>query len=109
MIIHLEPLNTSRKIDIALKMSWNYYKDLRVYGECALCNVEFVYYIITSWRFPGYLKLFSLFTRTWSILPGNKIFALKADPLNLESQNQAKNIPVVPPSSPIKVWGRSDK
>ena len=26
------------------------------------------------------------------------------DPLNLESQNQAKNIPVVLPSSPIKIY-----
>ena len=33
----------------------------------------------------------------------NKIFAIKFNPLNLESQNQAKNIPVVLPSSPIKI------
>ena len=26
------------------------------------------------------------FTRTWTILPGNKIFAIKVDTLNLESQ-----------------------
>ena len=30
---------------------------------------------------------------------------MKVDPLNLESQNQAKNIPVSLPRSPIKIWG----
>ena len=34
-------------------------------------------------------------------LPGIKIFDFKVDPLNLKSQ--AKNIPVVIPSSPIKI------
>ena len=34
-------------------------------------------------------------------------FAIKVFPLNLESQNQAKNIPVDLPSSPIKIWGKS--
>ena len=29
------------------------------------------------------------------------------DQLNLESQNQAKNISVGLPSSPIKIWGKS--
>jgi len=33
----------------------------------------------------------------------NQIFDLKVDPHNLESQNQAQNIPAVHPSSPIKV------
>ena len=33
-------------------------------------------------------------------LPGNKIFPIKVDPLNLESQIQSKNIPVGLPSSP---------
>ena len=42
-----------------------------------------------------------MFNRTWTILPGNKIFAIKVDPLNLESQKQAKNIPVSLPSSQI--------
>jgi len=28
------------------------------------------------------------------------------DLLNLESQNQAKNIPMVLPSSQIKIWGK---
>ena len=32
---------------------------------------------------------------------------MNVDPLNLESQNQAKNIPVGLPSSPIKIWGKS--
>ena len=36
-------------------------------------------------------------------------FSLYVDPLNLESQNQAENIPLLLPSSPIKVWGRSVK
>ena len=31
-----------------------------------------------------------------------KIFAIKVDPLNLEPLNQAKNIPVSFPSSPIR-------
>ena len=34
---------------------------------------------------------------------------MKVDPLNLETQNQAKNIPVVLPSSPIKIWDKSAK
>jgi len=37
------------------------------------------------------------FTRTWTIFPGNKIFVIKVDPLNLEFQNQAKNIPIAAP------------
>ena len=36
-------------------------------------------------------------------LLGNTIFATKVNLLNLESLNQAKNIPVVLPSSPIKI------
>ena len=32
-----------------------------------------------------------------------RFFPIKVDPLNLESQNQAKNICVVLPSSPINV------
>ena len=47
------------------------------------------------------------FTRTWTILPGNKIFAIKVDLLNLESQHHAKNIHVGLLSSPIKIWGKS--
>ena len=35
------------------------------------------------------------------------MFALKVDPLNLESQNKAKNIPVILSSLPIKIWGKS--
>ena len=31
-------------------------------------------------------------------------FFYKKDPLNLESQNQAQNIPVGLPSSQIKIW-----
>ena len=49
------------------------------------------------------------FTRTWTILLGNLIFVIKVDSLNLESQNQAKNISVDLPSSPIKIWGKSVK
>ena len=49
------------------------------------------------------------FTRTWTILPGKWIFASKVDPLNLESQNQAKNSLVGLPSSTIKIWGKSVK
>ena len=47
------------------------------------------------------------FTRIWTILPGNYIFFIQVDPLNLESQSQAENIPVGLPSSPIKNWGKS--
>ena len=32
---------------------------------------------------------------TWMFLPGNKIFAIKVDLLNLESQNQAETFPWV--------------
>ena len=35
-----------------------------------------------------------------------KNFVVKVDPLNLESQNQANNITVGLPSSPIKIWGK---
>ena len=31
------------------------------------------------------------------------------DSLNIKSQNQAENIPVVLPCSPIKIWGKSVK
>ena len=34
------------------------------------------------------------------------MFAIKVDPLNLEAQNQAKNIPMVFPD-PKKLWGKS--
>ena len=35
-------------------------------------------------------------------------FLFKSQPiLNLKSQNQTKNIPVVLPSYPIKIWGKS--
>ena len=37
------------------------------------------------------------------------MFVIKVDPLNLESQNQVKNISVGLPSSPIKICGESDK
>ena len=47
------------------------------------------------------------FTHIWPILPGNYIFFIQVDPLNLESQSQAENIPVGLPSSPIKNWGKS--
>ena len=32
---------------------------------------------------------------------------VKVDPLNIESQNQVKNIPVVHPTSPMKIRGKS--
>ena len=47
------------------------------------------------------------FHRAYTILPGNTIFAIKVDPLHLESQNQAKKISVGLPSSLIKNWGKS--
>ena len=34
---------------------------------------------------------------------GKQNFAIKVDPLNLDSQNQTKNIPVVLPSSSMKI------
>ena len=46
------------------------------------------------------------FTSTWTVLPGNKIFAIKVDPLKLESQNQAKNIHRVPQSNFEANWSR---
>ena len=52
-------------------------------------------------------KLLPPFTCTWTILPGNWIFATQVSLLNLESQNQAKSIPVGLPSSPTKIWGKS--
>ena len=52
-------------------------------------------YSLGTQRFP--------FMVTPGVLPGNLIFAIKIEPPNLESQNQAKNIPVVIPSSPIKI------
>ena len=39
-------------------------------------------------------KFLPPFTRTWTILPGNWFFPISVNPLNLESQNQATNIPV---------------
>ena len=40
------------------------------------------------------------FTRTLAVFSRKKIFAIKVDPLNLESQNQAKNIPIAAPRFP---------
>ena len=37
------------------------------------------------------------------------MFAIKVEPLNLESQNQSEKIPVALPSSQIKIWGKSAK
>jgi len=42
-----------------------------------------------------------------AVYPHLNDFSVKVDTLNLESQNQAKNIPVGLPSSPIKIWGKS--
>ena len=41
-----------------------------------------------------------------AVYPHLNDFSVKVDTLNLESQNQAKNIPVGLPSSPIKIWGK---
>ena len=49
-------------------------------------------------RCPGYSWLLPPFTCVDHV-----------DPLHLESQNEAKNIPVVFPSSPIKFWGKHVK
>ena len=38
---------------------------------------------------------------------GKLKFVIKVDQLNVESQNQAKDLPVGLPSSPIKIWGKS--
>ena len=40
-------------------------------------------------------------------LSGKLIFCFQVDPLNLESQNQAKNITVGLPSALIKIWSKS--
>ena len=48
------------------------------------------------------------FTRTWSTLQGNLIFAIKVDPLNLESQNRLRIFSwLILSSSPIKIYGKS--
>ena len=36
-----------------------------------------------------------------------RVLPLKVNPLKLKSLNQAKNIPLVLPKSPIKFWGKS--
>ena len=56
---------------------------------------------------PRLLIASAVYPRSWKILPGNWIFGIKIDLLNLESHNQAKNIPVALLSSPIKIWGKS--
>ena len=47
---------------------------------------------------------------SWAFKPtrhSRRLLALSpVDPLNLESQNQNKPIPVGLPSSPIKFWGK---
>ena len=48
-------------------------------------------------------------TKKKRVLPTPKRFyrkTIKVNLLNLESKNQAKNIPVGLPSSPIKIWGK---
>ena len=85
----------------------------------AICG--FIYYI-DQYKYHSYLILSTIAwepsvaqgTHSYSrCLParGRKLrfslfFPIKVDPINLESQNQAKNIPVVLPSSPIKTWGK---
>ena len=86
----------------------------------AICG--FIYYI-DQYKYHSYLILSTIAwepsvaqgTHSYSrCLParGRKLrfslfFPIKVDPINLESQNQAKNIPVVLPSSPIKTWEKS--
>ena len=43
------------------------------------------------------------------VLPGNTIFVIKVNSLNLESQNQTNNIQVALRSSSIKIKGKSVK
>ena len=62
------------------------------------------------------LKFSALVTKNYShhlpafertIIQENWIFAIWVDSLNVESQNQAKNILVGLPNSPIKILGKS--
>ena len=58
-------------------------------------------------RSQGYLSLLSPFTHTLSLI---MILAISPyNSLNLESQNQSKNIPVAIPGSLINIWGISVK
>ena len=62
--------------------------------------------MIERTKFYIYTSLGTRRCPDYSLFPGRfyrEIFDIKVDPLNLKSQNQAKNIPVVLPSSPIKI------
>ena len=48
-------------------------------------------------------------TYSYSRLLPTQFFPIQVDPLHLESQNQAKNIPVVLQSFPMKIWDKSAK
>ena len=81
-----------------------------VYGVAHLLDYEYpgqhwVPKLVTLWytsletqRCQGYSRRLPAL----SCLPAIKVY-----PLNLESQNQAKNIPVGLSSSQIKIWGKS--
>ena len=67
-------------------------------------------YIILPWE-PSVAQVNHSYSRRLPALGRFKrvtnFFAIKVDPLNLDSQSQANNIPLVVPSSPIKIWGKS--
>jgi len=67
------------------------------------------YILFVAWEPSAvkFLQFLQPFTRTWTILPGNQIFAIKVDTLYLKFHNQAKNITMCLPSSPLIIWGKS--
>ena len=67
-------------------------KNVSQFGPAVRPAVNIKKYIYTSLgtqRCLDYSYLLPPFTRTWTILPGKKMFAIKVDLLDLESQNQA--------------------
>ena len=69
-------------------------------------------YSVLAWE-PSAAKVTKSYSRHLPALeqfyPESKFSAIKAEPLNLEFQNKAKNIPVGLPNSPIKICGESVK
>ena len=63
-------------------------------------------YLLLAWE-PSAAQVTHSYSRRLPALirslPGNKLFAIKVDPLKFESQNQAKNIPVGLPRPPFKL------
>ena len=69
-------------------------------------NLQVYNYYVLAWK-PGAAQVTHSYYRHLPALGRNYIFAIKVNPIDLKLCNQAKNIPMGLPSSPIKMLGKS--